>query len=125
MDNLCRAGRHAWSDSLPYSGRQYCRACGEPKASTAVDWEQPLAPGPVRMVTREELMQDARRGQWHPITNAHELPEDRTIIVGVAPPSTPNMWYMKRKAPGTNHIIWCSHTGLAATHWAEDTLGTP
>lgn len=121
-----------------YTGaRVWCEKCGAPLMQTSngpccsnvrcetndVDWSKGITePGAIKTQSYAEIMADARRLLWRPIET---MPTDRSIIVGVAPPSAPDMWYMKRMPLGTNHIIWCAHTGLAATHWAEDILGTP
>lgn len=72
-----------------------------------------------------KALADGRVQRWHPIVT---VPNNRTVIVGVAGQvgSGAGVWRMKRKTPEMNTGIFLGpHHGIVATHWCEDTLGTP
>lgn len=66
-------------------------------------------------MSRDEALADGRRLGWHPIDTA---PIDRTVII--TRPLTENQWLIRRCTAAPHYIY-----GFAATHWHEDTMGTP
>lgn len=80
--------------------------------------------GPVRLPTRDELLADARRGQWREIGPGSPVPMDRPTIVTRQTRGDAADWVIQRFDPALPHQTLYIH-GLLATHWAEDTLGTP
>lgn len=76
---------------------------------------------PLRSPTREELMADARRGNWRHVTH-QPIPADREVIL--AREGGGGHWLIKRFDPSTIMDTTYIH-GRPATHWAEDTIGTP
>lgn len=124
VGKTCQDGNHRWSNPQDHGGgRQYCLECGEPKTSTAVDWEKPFeAAHPIRMPTREELLEDSRRGKWQPWPTEQGKFDQAVIITRPIRLDHPELgWLLSRLQPGEAPFIH----GLRATHWCEDTLGTP
>jgi hypothetical protein len=117
--------------------KEFCSECGErlvwfaahnaarcPNVrckTNTVDWSKGVTePGPVRAPTYEEAMADSRKLLWHPIGT---LPEDRIVIVARQLRNN-DRWTIDRFHPG-DPLPPLVGAVERATHWAEDSLGTP
>lgn len=75
---------------------------------------------PIRMPTREELLADARRGSWRDITTLKFPMAQQSVLITRECPN--GGWLIRRLHQGEG--IPYIH-GRPASHWAEDTIGTP
>lgn len=116
------------------TGDHFCAECGDHKVLFAmeqklrcpnvncktnkVDWQQPMEPGPVKW---DQAMMDSRILGWRAIDT---LPNDRTTIIGtyITIGAGVQLWFMRQRAPDSLDV---TVRGYPATHWHEDSLGTP
>lgn len=86
-----------------------------------VDWSEGITePGPVRLPTREEALADSRRLRWHRMDT---FPADRVVLI-TRKLRNNDRWTLDRYQPG-DPLPPLVGAVERATHWAEDTLGTP